>query len=148
MALWILQYTLCFFQKKKPKAPIKSQTENKTLDFKSTSTDKFVETQEKTEIANSTECENCNQTFKENQKFCSKCGAKIIKKKKESNTKKLCVECGKELKANQKFCPSCGKKTDLKSQENDSKPTKEKTKTLSKEAKILMLFLKLRNWFF
>jgi len=55
------------FSEKKPKAPIKSQTENKTLDFKSTSTDKFVEAQEKTEIANSTECENCNQTFKENQ---------------------------------------------------------------------------------
>ena len=134
-----------FFSEKKHKAPIKSQTENKTLDFKSSSKNKLLKSQEKTDIGNSTECENCNQTLKENQKFCSKCGAKIIKNLKESNTKKLCGECGKELKANQKFCPSCGKKTDLKSQENDSKPTKEKTKTLSKEAKILSAFFKIKG---
>ena len=46
-------------------------------------------------------CVECGAEVASNAKFCSECGAKIIRKI-------FCSECGTELKPNQKFCSECG----------------------------------------
>ena len=46
-------------------------------------------------------CVECGAEVASGAKFCSECGAKIIRKI-------FCSECGTELKPDQKFCSECG----------------------------------------
>lgn len=48
-------------------------------------------------------CTNCGNTVKEGEKFCNKCGHKLV-------DEITCVKCGKPLPADTKFCSYCGAK--------------------------------------
>ena len=61
-------------------------------------------------------CKKCGIELRENAKFCSECGEKVIKELK-------CKQCGNILKPNSKFCDQCGTKVDV----NDSTETVKKS---------------------
>ena len=48
-------------------------------------------------------CNNCNQTCKENSKFCSNCG-------KPFTQASFCKNCGNKFEGQEKFCSDCGAK--------------------------------------
>jgi len=55
-------------------------------------------------------CPNCNKPLKENAKFCTFCGTKILSDKiAEEAENILKCSCGTIIKPNAKFCTACGK---------------------------------------
>lgn len=47
-------------------------------------------------------CTKCGARLMENDQFCPKCGAKVIKEKR-------CPDCGEPLREGIRFCPKCGR---------------------------------------
>ena len=48
-------------------------------------------------------CWNCGEKIKSGDKFCSKCGSEV-------NKKRVCSSCGKEVGQDSEYCSYCGKK--------------------------------------
>ena len=53
-------------------------------------------------------CSNCSHPISEGEKFCSKCGQKIIYKSESNQNTKYCSNCGKQIDEDSQFCQSCG----------------------------------------
>jgi len=56
--------------------------------------------------AKPTRCAECNAPVKATDKFCSQCGAKIVRPVAPTH----CPKCNTKLPAGAKFCPACGEK--------------------------------------
>lgn len=58
------------------------------------------------------QCPKCGASIQPNQKFCTKCGEKIVAEPQPQVTKttNVCPSCGAPLSPGQKFCTKCGAK--------------------------------------
>ena len=77
-------------------------------------------------------CTNCGFQLQPGQKYCGKCGSKVV----IGPEKKICFSCNKEIEVSLAFCPYCGTKQDQEPQEETNKPQEElnnspKTQTTS-----------------
>lgn len=60
-------------------------------------------------------CSNCSHPISEGEKFCSKCGQKIIYKSESNQNTKYCSHCGESIEKDRQYCPNCGYSTNGKS---------------------------------
>ena len=63
------------------------------------------------------QCKKCGIELRENAKFCSECGEKVIKELK-------CKMCGNILMPNSKFCDECGTKVNASTDSSISEKVK------------------------
>lgn len=55
-------------------------------------------------------CSGCNQPVPDGVKFCSNCGAKVVREEATAGPKKFCPNCGEKAVEGSKFCAGCGNK--------------------------------------
>ena len=119
--------TFCGFDLSGTPEPIPLDEVDKTIHLNSPAGGRSIsesynsEKEEKDEIisekyvpAGFIECQNCGQLVKENNKFCVRCGSKVMAIHRENegihSGMKYCVRCGSPITAGNSFCTMCGMK--------------------------------------
>lgn len=81
-------------------------------------------------------CPNCEKTIKTGAKFCSNCGASLVKK---------CKKCHLEMNLDEKFCSNCGFDNTQEYVSPASKAVKDAAKKTKKAAKSFKEYMNIRR---